>query len=189
MAVMFLERYSRITYVRDFQVPLGETIKAFFSGFTHVSVVSIIPILEGVIRKIALAQNRDVGNGTRGILREFEGFVAREVASPNSFGERLVMLEALRKFIEDRLLAHTANYTGQNEFNRHGILHGVFGDYGDPLNFFRAVTILDLTCFSIGLLHGGVSAFAPEDTSMSRKLAQFYRVLKKLNEYETEAGI
>jgi hypothetical protein len=36
------------------------------------------------------------------------------------------------------------------------------------------ITILDLLCFSIVLLEGGFSMFAPETTPESSKLAQHY---------------
>jgi hypothetical protein len=39
--------------------------------------------------------------------------------------------------VRDRLLQNTDRYVGLNEFNRHGILHGVFENFGQDINFLR----------------------------------------------------
>jgi hypothetical protein len=103
--------------------------------------------------------------------------VDRELQSPACYGERLVVLEAFRDFVRDRLLQNTDRYSGLNEFNQHGILHGVFEDFGKAINFLRLITLLDLLCFSIGLIGGGVSMSAPAPTPESSKLAAVYATL------------
>ena len=84
------------------------------------------------------------------------------------------MFELLRDFIKGRFLRNADRYEGLNQFNRHGILHGVFDDYGEELNFYRTITIIDLLCMIIGYRQGGVSMFAPVDTDESRALAGHY---------------
>jgi hypothetical protein len=91
------------------------------------------------------------------------------------------MLEAFRDFVSDRLLQNTGRYVGLNEFNRHGILHGIFDNFGQAVNFLRLVTLLDLLCFSIGLIEGGVSMFAPAPTPESEALAAIYGALCSLH--------
>jgi hypothetical protein len=76
--------------------------------------------------------------------------------------------------VRDRLLQNTNRNVGFNEFNRPGILHGVFENFGQDINFLRLVTLLDLLCFSVGLIEGGVSMFAPEHTPESLRLAAGY---------------
>ena len=178
LATMLLERYSKIIHVNDFARQIDESIKAFFSGYRLVAVLAMVPVIEGIVRKMATRQNRDVGNGTKKLNDEFDVLVERERASPYCYGERLVMLEVLREFIRARFLEKTDTYNGLNDFNRHGILHGIYDQYGDELNFFRLITMLDLLCFSIGLIEGGVSCFAPEMTRVSSHLAQHYQWLQ-----------
>ena len=101
-------------------------------------------MIEGIIRRIATGQNRDVGHGTQNLNVELQALVDREKNSPHCYGERLVMLEAFRDFVRDRLLEQTERYVGLNEFNRHGILHGTFGNFGEDINFLRLITLLDL---------------------------------------------
>jgi hypothetical protein len=177
LASMLLERYSKIPHVRDFARQVDESIRTYFCGYTFNAITGLIPVIEGIIRKVALSQNRDVGYGTKRLKHELQAFVDRELQSPACYGERLVVLEAFRDFVRDRLLQDTGRYDGLNEFNRHGILHGIFENFGQAVNFLRLITLLDLLCFSIGLIEGGVSMFAPSPTPESKKLAGVYGTL------------
>jgi hypothetical protein len=78
--------------------------------------------------------------------------------------------------VRDRLLENTKRFVGLNEFNRHGILHGLFDDFGQAINFLRLITLLDLLCLCIGMTEG-VSMFAPAPTPESSKLAAAYSAL------------
>jgi len=177
LAGMYLDRYSRIPYVKDFARQIDESIRTYFCGYTFNAVTGLLPVIEGIIRKMASSQNRDIGQGTKKLNDELQALVDRELQSPACYGERLVVLEAFRDFVRDRLLQSTDRYIGFNEFNRHGILHGIFEDFGQAINFLRLVTVLDLLCFSIGLIGGGVSMFAPAPTPESSKLAAVYASL------------
>jgi hypothetical protein len=179
LAAMFLERYSKIMHVRDFTRHIAESIRAYFSGYKLVAIIGLLPVVEGVVRRIALGQSRDIGQGTKKLKDEFQAFVDREIRSFHCFGERVVMLEALRDFVEGRLLVNTREYSGLNGLNRHGILHGIYVDFGEDINFFRLIAVLDLLCFAIGLKEGG-SAFAPDETPESSILAVHYATLGML---------
>jgi len=182
LAVMFLDRYTKILHVRDFTRQIDESIRTYFCGYTFNAVTGLLPVVEGIIRKMATQQNRDVGSGTRGLIDELQTLVDHEEQSPHCYGERLVMLEAFRDFVRNRLLENTKRYAGHNEFNRHGILHGLFEDFGQDINFFRLITLLDLLCFSIGLIEGGVSMFAPAYSPKSMALAERYSELRAFHQ-------
>jgi hypothetical protein len=175
---MLICRYSRIIVVKDFKIQISEAIESSFSGLHHAAVATMIPVIEGVVRKIAAAAQRDVGSGTQRLITEIERVLEQEKQSPHRFEERVVMIQGLRDFFADKLLKNTNVYTGMDEFNRHGILHGIFASYGVKLNFFRCVTLLDLMCFVVSYLYGGVSLFPPEETSESRRVAEYYSSLK-----------
>lgn len=181
LAGMYLDRYSKILHVRDFTRQIDESIRTYFCGYTCNAVTGLLPVVEGIIRKMATRQNRDVGSGTRKLVDELQALVDREEQSPHCYGERLVMLEAFRDFVRERLLKSTDHYVGMNEFNRPGIQHGIFEDFGQDINFFRLITLLDLLCFSIGLIEGGVSMFAPATTRESSDLASVYMALRSFH--------
>lgn len=61
---------------------------------------------------------------------------------------------------------------------RDRIRHGLFENFGQDINFLRLITLLDLLCFSIGLIEGGVSMFAPADSPESTALAARYLELR-----------
>ena len=180
LAVMLLERYSKILHVRDFKPQIGESIKAYFCGYKFAAVTALIPVVEGIIRKIAIAEGRNVGSGTNRLNIELQAIIDRELSSPHGYGERVVLLESFRDFIKDRFLQSTSAFVGADEFNRHGILHGIFEKFGEEANFLRLITLLDLLCFSIGMTIGGVSMFAPPLTADSSMLAQHYAQLQSV---------
>jgi hypothetical protein len=187
---MFLDRYSKILHVQDFKQHIDESIRTYFCGYTFNAVTGLLPVIEGIIRRMAARQNRDVGHGTRKLVDELQALVDKEAQSPHCYGERLAMLEAFRDFVRDRLLQNTDRYSGLDEFNRHGILHGLFENYGQEVNFFRLITLLDLLCFSIGLIEGGISMFAPAPTPESTKLAAYYLQLNALHgAHQADGGL
>jgi hypothetical protein len=177
-ASMLLGLYMKAIYVRDFRVPIAEAIEAWHAGLHHAAVATMIPVLEGVVRKIAKEGNRDIGSRTTRLIGEFDELIAKEDRSPHRFDERIVMLTGLRDFFAERLLSHTDDYEGLDQLNRHGILHGIFEGYGAAVNFLRLVTLLDLLCFAMVLTHGG-SSFAPDHTPESMRLAAYYRTVKR----------
>jgi hypothetical protein len=130
------------------------------------------------VRKIAHAGQRDVGRKTRKIIEEFNHIVEAEKNSQHRYEDRVIMLETLRDFFAEKLLKDTEVYNGLDEFNRHGILHGIFVSYGSEINFFRAVTLLDMLCYVVKLAHGG-SNFAPDCPSGSDQLARYYASLQQ----------
>jgi hypothetical protein len=180
LSSMLLGLYCKTVYVQDFKAQISEAIEASFSGLHHAAIATLIPVLEGVIRKIAKAENRDVGSGTQKLINEFDHMIDAEKRSVHMFEERLVMLKALRDFFADRLLKNTNLYDGFDEFNRHGILHGIFESYGSQINFFRAITLLDLLCFIL-MPVSQTSVFAPEATTDSTALSEYYHLLGRVS--------
>lgn len=114
LASMFLGRYSTILHVRDFKRQIDESIRTYFCGYTFNAIIGLLPVIEGIIRKIATSQGRDVGPGTKGLNVELQAIVERELQSAQCYGERLVMLEAFRDFVRDRLLENTRRFVGLN---------------------------------------------------------------------------
>jgi hypothetical protein len=179
LAAMLLGLYSVSIYVRDFKKPIAEAIEAAATGLPHAAISTLTPVLEGVLRKIAAERNEPQERGKKfSIVVELNELIAKEERSPYRFEERIVMLESLRDFCAERLFAHTNKYEGLDQLNRHGIFHGLFDEYGDSINFYRLVSLLDLLCFALVLSHGG-SSFAPEYTAESQKLANYYRAARQ----------
>jgi hypothetical protein len=178
LAAMLLERYRQTPYVRGFVNQIAEAIQATQLGLFRVAVPALLTVVEGVIRQNADARGASVGNGTAKLVDELENLVQNERASSNSFSERIVMLEIFRDFVRDFLLIKTANYSGGDDFNRHGVLHGIFRDYGASRNVYKLLSMVDLLCFTIAIETGCISALAPDSTADSAALADHYRWLR-----------
>lgn len=182
LASMLLGLYSVSIYVRDFKKPIAEAIEAAAMGLPHAAVSTLTPVLEGVLRKIAAEHNEPLQRGKKSwAIVELDELIAKEERSPHRFDERIVMLQSLRDFFAERLYVKTDKYEGLDQLNRHGILHGTFDGYGDSINFYRLVSLLDLLCFALVLSHGG-SSFAPEYTLESHRLANYYKATRQHSE-------
>jgi hypothetical protein len=183
LASMLLERYQKVDIVQDFAEQIGEAIEAHALGLDHAAVSTLLPVIEGILRKLAIAAGRDVGSGTKRLADEIEQMAERErgamtnLPGNDALIERVHMLEQLRDFMRDRLLVRAADYEGLNNLNRHGILHGVFESYGAESNFQKLVSFLDGLTFFITLNTSGVSCFAPDYGPESRTLALYFRGL------------
>lgn len=190
LAAMFLERYRKVDPVREFAAQIREAIEAWAFGLDCAAVATLLPALEGILRRMALANGRDVGGGTKRLVIEIDELAERErralaqsggpvAGQAEALVERIDMLDQLRNFLKDRLLVPTDQYSGINQLNRHGILHGVFGDYGVEANFQKLVSFLDVLLFFISLGTSGVSCLAPDETAESRKLALYLLELRE----------
>jgi hypothetical protein len=174
LAAMLLGLYSVQIYVRDFRGPIADSIEAAFSGLWHAAITTLVPVIEGVLKKMAAERPEPPPKGQKSwLILELDELIGKETSSPDCFDERVLMLAALRDSCATRLYITTEKYQGLDQLNRHGILHGIFDDYGDAINFYRLISILELLCFALSMRHGG-SCFAPESTAESRELAAYY---------------
>jgi len=46
---MLLEGYSEIVHVREFKQHIGESLKAYFSGYKLIAIIALVTVLEGVV--------------------------------------------------------------------------------------------------------------------------------------------
>lgn len=159
--------FATVPFVRDFKLPICQAIEAAAAGMHHAAVSTLLPVLEGTILKAATAQGSPIRAGnSKQLIGALDQILAKENASLNPYFERVAMLESLRDFFQARLLVPTNSYSGFDQLNRHGILHGLYEGYGADTNFFRLIALLSLVCFALRLSYGG-SMFAPAKTSES----------------------
>jgi hypothetical protein len=200
IATMYTERYRVIPHVSDFHEQILEAIKAFYFGLTHISVISLIPVVEGVIRSLAkkfghdhTRVDRELFAKTLAISRRnvimngtYFGFtwIPREFEEPNfvdKFDGRVQIIWGLERYIQNHLYKPSANFIGQGNLNRHGILHGFFGDYNHPYNFYKLITVLDTLCVIVSYTEG-TPVLSPEPTEASNNLTHYLNWLKYTSE-------
>lgn len=184
MAVMLLERYNKIPHISDFKEVISNSIEAFHLGLTHAAIASLIPVIEGTIRKLARQLSRSFRkNIFANLLATIDALINEEKASNSGVvDERVMMLNGFRRIVAEHLFANTENYSGRGRLNRNGILHGIYNptDYGHASNFYKLISVIDMICFFVSLRTPDVSILAPDTTEESEQLANYYRALRVL---------
>ncbi|HVR45237.1 MAG TPA: hypothetical protein VMT95_01155 [Candidatus Binatia bacterium] len=185
LAAMVQERYATTPTINEYYGIIAEAVEAHFSGLGHVAVSGLLPVIEGTARK--LAKSRDLPSGDKvGVKTVFAALAKdckKEAAQRQigDVGEILTMMDAFVEFTHAYLYEASSNYPLADKMNRHGMLHGAFsdGDYGRPVNFYKAVGALDVLCM-ISAFRVNISWLAPDPTPASNKLCAYYVVCAAL---------
>jgi len=190
LAVMLLERYCKLAYVKEFNNVIADAIEAFHLGLVNVAVASLIPVIEGTLRRIAEKYGEPVSrrNPHKKILSTIDILIEEEKSSPIDIrDERVMMLTSFRTLVDNYLFIDTDKYSGIGWLNRHGILHGIYDpqEYAKDYNFYKLISVIDTICFFVTLHSSGISALAPPETLESKSLAAYYMTLIYLKQNRT----
>ena len=184
LASMVCERYCRVPYVSDYKEIISESIEAHFSGLRHISVAGLMPVVEGVGRRIA----KDKGVESRHIKDTFLNLAKhyKQIVESKQLGaveEVLCMLDSFINYTKDNFYISSHKYPQEDNTNRNGILHGAYsdGDYGEPISFYKSIAAVDFLCF-IASIDAPISWFAPNFTKEAQQLAGYYRMCVKINQ-------
>jgi hypothetical protein len=183
LAAMVSHRYPEVPVIQDYKDTIAESVEAHFLGLDHVAVSGLIPVLEGVARRLAL--NRGIkSDGIRMVFERlaetYKGFVTeRRIVATD---ELCVMLDAFANFARDQIYANSTLSALVDSTNRHGIAHGAYTDdqYGRPLNFFKTISAIDFLTMLSSFDTSKLYVFAPSPTDASRALAGRYAALIEL---------
>ncbi|QQN27123.1 MULTISPECIES: hypothetical protein [Pseudomonas syringae group] len=176
MAAMVVNRYPNVPFISKYQVTIRESVEAHFLGLDHVAVAGIIPVIEGVGRKLA----RSKGLEHKYIKQTFTNLTAHSIADvvANQLGDfRAIesVLNSFLTFLQKYFYRDSHNFPLSDKTNRHGITHGSFDDqdFGTPLNFYKTIGVLDVLC-----LISDFQVFPARSTPSSEVLALYYLTLK-----------
>jgi len=186
---MLLERYRKVPLILKYQASISEAIEAAQLGLFHAAVSTLFPVIEGIIREMAGSRGVNLGQGTSKLADEVDAMIAHD--RTKGFGgsdERITMLEIFRDFLKSTLLVRTASFTGARDLNRHGVLHGVFVNFGHEANFYILISILDLLTFIMTFRTSGISVLAPDWTEEAQALARYYRALQVISATGRKVG-
>lgn len=185
MAAMIVERYPFVPYICEYKEIISESAEAHFLGLKHVAVSGLMPVIEGVGRKVAKSRGLNDGAYIKTIFKEIACSVKAEYLAANSSVESEIasMMDSFIEFTSNNLYIDSKSYQLSDKTNRHGILHGAYADidYGDKLNFYKAIGAVDFLCFVVSMKTSGVSLMAAAPTPSSTKTALRYLALQKLN--------
>jgi hypothetical protein len=182
LASMVVSRYSQTPVVDLYQQTIAEAIAAHFSGFRHVAVSGLIPVVEGIGRELARQCGLNHAGYVKSVFRDLfeaakEDVWKRKIGATQEIAD---MLDAFFQFLKDYFFEQSDSYPLLDKTNRNGILHGAYkdADFGKPINFFKTVSAVDILTFASALRTPKISGFAPEHTLESKALAQRYRRLQ-----------
>jgi len=183
LSSMVVSRYPHIPVVDLYQETIAEAIWAHFSGLRHVAVGGLIPVVEGIGREMAQQRSLKAEGGIKTVFRDLfiqakNDVVQRRIGATQ---EIVDMLDAFLHFLEEYFFKDSQLYPLLDKTNRHGILHGAYkdADYGRPMNFYKAISAVDILTFVAMLQTAKMSGFAPDLTAESRALAERYRQLQQ----------
>lgn len=183
LSSMAVSRYPQIPVVDLYQETIAEAIWAHFSGLRHVAVGGLIPVVEGIGRELARQRGLKSDGGIKTVFRDLfiqakDDVVQRRIGATQ---EIVDMLDAFLHFLKEYLFKDSQLYPLLDKTNRHGILHGAYkdADYGRPMNFYKAISAVDILTFVSMLQTPKMSGFAPDLTAESRALAERYRQLEQ----------
>jgi hypothetical protein len=185
---MVVERYTATPYVGDYKIIIAEAAEAHFLGLNHVAVSGLMPVIEGAGKKIADSRNvtwTSITNVFVNLANDCKNDVIRN--NIGAVGEILSMMDSFIEFAKNHLYINSNNYALPDNTNRHGILHGAYGDvdYGAPINFYKSISAIDFLCF-ISAFKASISWLAPSPTQQSQNLSAHYKAciaLSKNNPY------
>lgn len=183
LSAMMVERYPITPYILDYKEIISESIEAHFSGLDHVAVAGLMPVIEGAGRRLAEHRLKSQNYLTTVSIKDVFTNLANN-CKKQGIGDRdeiASMMDSFINFSDKYLYANSAEYPLDDMTNRNGILHGVYTDedYGKPVNFYKSIAAIDILCF-ISAFDAPISWFAPETTTKSEALCNYYMLCKKL---------
>lgn len=184
LAAMVLSRYPIVPFVSDFKVSIAESVEAHFLGLGHVAVAGLMPVVEGVGRR--LYEHKKLGpRRGNGIVNRFNALTDLAIAEVNEqklgdYAEVHSMLNSFRVFLGGFFYTDSEAYPISDKTNRNGVAHGAYddGDFGSPLNFYKTIGAIDMLC-----LIATFQVFPPKATPESNALAMHYQSIRNLNNY------
>jgi hypothetical protein len=182
LAPMVMHRYPLAPIIQEFRETIAEAVEAHFFGLHHIAVGGLLPVIEGAGRQLAEQRGLPYKDNvsTQKVFATLaedckQESVRRNLGAPTEIAS---MMDSFVRFVEGHLYIRSNKYSLSDKTNRHGILHGVFGDadYGRPLNFYKTIATVDFLTL-VSSFRANISWMAPDQTPESRKLATYYLTL------------
>jgi hypothetical protein len=150
LSILISEKYPSTPFIKEYLQLLSNGIESHFLGLNHAAVCSILPVIEGVARK--LAKHRKVHHKQiKNCIENVSASIKKEVVTKKlgAYGEIESMIDSFINFSKNNLYANSGKYPNSDKTNRHGILHGEYtdSDFGSKLNFYKAIGCINVLCF------------------------------------------
>jgi hypothetical protein len=182
LASMVVSRYPQTSVVNLYKETIAEAIAAHFSGFHHVAVSGLIPVVEGIGRELARQRGLNHAGYVKSVFCDLfteakQDAWKRRIGATQEIED---MLNVFLRFLNEYFFEDSDSYPLLDKTNRNGILHGAYKDaeFGRPINFFKTISAVDILTLVSALKMPKVSGLAPDYTPESKALAERYRRLQ-----------
>ncbi|AAN67905.1 hypothetical protein RPN52_12195 [Pseudomonas putida] len=182
LSAMVLNRYPNVPIVSEYKESIAEAVSAHFLGLGHVAVAGLIPVVEGIGRRLYEQRGLGERRGNRIVARlgELIADAIQEVQrkKQGEFGEVESMLRSFQKFLQ-KFYSDSDKYVTNGSTNRNGVTHGDFTDtkFGSALDFYKTLAAVDILC-----LISTFQPFPPRESIESKALAMCYLTCKNESE-------
>jgi len=183
LANLFIEKYSETPFINDYINILDNGIEAHFLGLHYSAVATLIPVIEGASRKLAVKRgvhDQYVKQTIRNICKSCKDeVVGRKLGA---YEEVESMIDSFEFFVVNNLYSNSSTYPHEDNTNRNGIAHGSFddSDYGTAINFYKTIAAINSLCF-LSAIDAGLSWFPPKGSDASSKKTMYYSLCTKFS--------
>jgi len=184
LANLFIEKYSETPFVNDYINILENGIEAHFLGLHYSAVATLILVIEGASRKLAV--KRDVHHKhVKQTIRNLCKSCKDEVVSKKlgAYEEVESMIDSFEFFLVNNIYSNSSTYPHEDNTNRNGIAHGAFddSDYGASINFYKTIAAINSLCF-LSAIDAGLSWFPPKGSEAGLKKTLYYSLCTKFSD-------
>ncbi|WP_160062101.1 hypothetical protein [Psychromonas sp. L1A2] len=183
LANLFIEKYSKTPFIKDYINILDNGIEAHFMGLHYSAVATLIPVIEGASRKLAIKRgvhHKHVKQTIKNICKSCKDEVVSKKLG--AYEEVESMIDSFEFFLVNNLYSESSTYPHEDKTNRNGIAHGSFddSDYGTAINFYKTIAAINSLCF-LAAIDAGLSWFPPKGSEEAYKKAMYHSLCNKFS--------
>lgn len=180
---VFIEKYAKTPFVKDYINIIDNGIECHFLGLNYSSVSTLVPVIEGVARKLAShrgVEDKYVKKTIQNLCKS-----CKEQVVDNQLGdynEVESMIDSFEKFVTEKFYSNSQKYPHEDNTNRNGITHGTYGDieFGNQVSFYKIISLINFLSF-LSAIDAGLSWFPPKGTREGNLKANYLVICQKLS--------
>lgn len=180
---VFVEKYSVTPFVKDYLNIIDNGIKCHFLGLNYASVSTLIPVVEGITRKLAAHRNINVYK-IKSTIKNLCTYYKSQVIKNEigDFEEIDSMIDSFEHFIKNKLYSDSKEYPHEDNTNRNGIAHGAYSDmdFGNETSFYKVIALINFLCFLCSI-DAGLSWFPPKGSELGDRKAMHLSLCQKFS--------
>ncbi|MGF1760017.1 hypothetical protein L4D76_19185 [Photobacterium sagamiensis] len=183
ISAVFIEKYTVAPFVKDYLSVIDNGIECHYLGLNYASVSTLIPVVEGIARK--LSKHRNVED--KYIKQTIKNLCAscKDQVVANKVGdyeEIESMIDSFERFATNKLYSDSKKYPHVDNTNRNGITHGAYTDldFGSSVSFYKVIALINFLCF-LSAIDAGLSWFPPKGTIEGVSKARYYYQCQKFS--------